>query len=98
MATNEPGMCDVCGQRSMFDVHVHDAGTSETVMKSYCLEHAPAEFRDRMLDAMPFGPHRTPAEESAFLPQQLTAIESPRSSKSSQTSRLAADGWAMQNN
>jgi hypothetical protein len=67
------GKCEVCGQKSMFDVHVYSDG--ETATKSYCLDHAPAEFRERMLNEMPFGPHRTPAEEVAFLRQQIAAIE-----------------------
>jgi hypothetical protein len=35
------------------------------------VEHAPPEIRDKM----PFGPHRTPAQEVEFLRQQLTVID-----------------------
>lgn len=39
--------------------------------KSYCLEHAPPGMRDKMR----FGPHRTAAEEAAFLRDRLKEID-----------------------
>jgi len=36
-----------------------------------CIEHVPPEMRDKI----PFGPHRTPAEEVAFLRKQMIAAD-----------------------
>src|SRR5688500_10011082 len=68
METNPTGMCHVCGKPG--SIHLTEIHDGKKTNRSFCLEHAPAEMRDKM----PFGPHRTPAEEVAFLRQQLTVI------------------------
>ena len=70
---NQLGKCDVCGAPSL--LHITDCSGIENVSHSYCFEHLPEEHRDRILEAMPYGPHRTPAEEVAFLRQQLVEVE-----------------------
>ena len=42
----------------------------EKINRSYCAEHAPAELRDKL----PFGPHRTPAEEVAYLRKKKATL------------------------
>lgn len=66
---NDPtGMCDVCGKPAQ--IHLTDIHNGVKTQRSFCVEHAPPEMRDKM----PFGPHRTPAEEVAFLRKQLETL------------------------
>ena len=69
MANDTAGMCDVCGKPAR--VHLTDIHDGIKTQRSYCMEHAPAEMRA----AMPVGPHRTAAEEVAFLREQLDMLE-----------------------
>lgn len=69
MAAKESGICDVCGK--VGSVHLTEWRGRKKVSRSFCVEHAPQQMRDMM----PFGPHRTPAEEVAFLRQQLANLE-----------------------
>lgn len=67
-------MCDVCGKPAVIHLTEVWAGESDGAprksQRSFCMEHAPAEDRGKM----PIGPHRTPAEEAAFLRQQLPRL------------------------
>jgi protein-arginine kinase activator protein McsA len=67
--TEPTGMCDECGKPAQ--IHLTDIHDGVKTQRSYCVEHAPAEMRDMM----PFGPHRTPAEEVAFLREQMDMLE-----------------------
>lgn len=60
------GMCDACGKPG--SVHLTEIHEGVETGRSFCVEHAPAEMREKM----PFGPHRTPAEEVAFLRRLLS--------------------------
>ena len=68
MGTEPTGMCDVCGKRAR--IHLTDIHNGVKINRSFSVEHAPAEMRD----AMPFGPHRTPAEEVALLRKQVETL------------------------
>ena len=69
MGSDTTGTCDVCGKPAK--VHLTDIHDGVKTQRSFCMEHAPAEMRGMM----PYGPHRTPAEEVAFLRQQLKMLE-----------------------
>jgi hypothetical protein len=69
MTTDPTGMCDVCGKPG--SVHVTEIRGGVKTSRSLCIEHAPPELRAKL----PFGPHRTPAEEVAFLRRQISAID-----------------------
>lgn len=62
-------MCNVCGKPG--HVHLTEIRDGVKTSRSFCVEHAPPEMRDKI----PFGPHRTPAEEVAFLRKQMIAVE-----------------------
>jgi hypothetical protein len=66
--TQPTGLCDLCGKPAT--IHLTDIHDGVKTHRSYCMEHAPAEMRDMM----PFGPHRTPAEEVAFLRKQVETL------------------------
>ena len=69
METDATGMCYVCGKPG--SIHLTEIHFGKKTNRSFCMEHAPAEMRDKM----PFGLHRTPAEEVAFLREQLKVID-----------------------
>jgi protein-arginine kinase activator protein McsA len=69
MTSNTPGMCEVCGKPSR--VHLTEIRDGVKTSQSFCVEHAPSEMRD----TMPFGAHRTPAEEVAFLRQHMMTLD-----------------------
>jgi hypothetical protein len=69
MATEETGMCDVCGRPGC--LHLTEIRDGVQTTRTFCGEHVPPEMRDKM----PFGPHRTPAEEVAFLRRQMQAAD-----------------------
>ena len=69
MDAEPTGMCGVCGKPAQ--IHLTDNHNGVKTHHSFCMEHAPAEMRD----ATPFGPHRTPTEEVAFLRKQLDLVE-----------------------
>src|SRR5687767_6371260 len=73
MAAKASGMCDVCGRAG--SVHLTEWRGRKKASRSFCVEHAPQQMRDML----PFGPHRTPAEEAAFLRQQLENLEQEES-------------------
>jgi protein-arginine kinase activator protein McsA len=62
-------MCEVCGKPGI--VHMTEIRDGQKTTRSLCLEHAPADMRDKM----PFGPHRTPAEEVAFLRDKMALLD-----------------------
>ena len=70
MAENQPGMCEICRKPGCVHITAVREDGSKT-SRSFCVEHAPPEFRDKV----PFGAHRTPAEEVAYLRQQLARID-----------------------
>lgn len=67
--------CEVCGKPSV----VHLTQIKHRLLfwfpvkreHHYCLDHSPPEMRDKL----PFGPHRTPAEEAALLRKHLADID-----------------------
>jgi hypothetical protein len=69
MTPHRDGGCDVCGKPAK--IHLTEICDGVKTSRSLCVEHAPAEMRDKM----PFGPHRTPAEEVAFLRETMTTID-----------------------
>ncbi|MDB5327496.1 MAG: hypothetical protein JWM57_3065 [Phycisphaerales bacterium] len=69
MTTNVSGMCEVCGKPGI--VHMTEICAGEKTNRSLCLEHVPSGMRDEM----PFGPHRTPAEEVAFVQNKITILD-----------------------
>ena len=69
MVSGTVGTCGVCGKPG--SVHVTEVLDGRKTSRSFCVEHAPQGMRDRM----PFGPHRTPAEEVGFLRQQLAKLD-----------------------
>jgi hypothetical protein len=69
VTTDASGMCDICGKPG--HVHLTEIRDGVKTSRSFCVEHAPPEMRDKM----PFGPHRTPAEEVAFLRKQMSAVD-----------------------
>jgi len=69
VTTDATGMCDVCGKPG--SVHLTEIRDGVKTSRSFCVEHAPPEMRDKM----PFGPHQTPADEVAFLRKQMSAID-----------------------
>jgi hypothetical protein len=69
MASSATGVCEVCGRAG--HVHVTEVRDGVQTSRSYCLEHVPAQWRDKV----PFGPHRTADEEIAFLRRQLAGLE-----------------------
>ncbi|MDB5325756.1 MAG: hypothetical protein JWM57_1325 [Phycisphaerales bacterium] len=69
MPTNVSGMCEVCGQPGI--VHMTEIRDGEKTNRSLCLDHAPSDMRDKL----PFGPHRTPAEEVAFLRNEMARLD-----------------------
>ena len=69
MDPTAPGMCSVCG--GLASIHFTEIRDGQKTERAFCLEHAPPEIRDKM----PYGPHRTSAEEVAYLRLQLVAID-----------------------
>ena len=69
MVPGPTGACEVCGKPA--GIHLTEIRDGLMTSRSFCVEHAPPEVRDKM----PFGPHRTPAEEVAFLSEQVSAID-----------------------
>ena len=69
METDTTGMCHVCGKPG--SIHLTEIDHGKKTNRSFCLEHVPAEMRDRL----PFSPPRTPAEEVAFLREQVKVID-----------------------
>ena len=69
MTDDTTGMCEVCAKSG--SVHITEIRDGVKTSRSFCVEHAPPEMRDMM----PFGPHPTPAEEVAFLREQLSGID-----------------------
>ena len=63
------GTCDVCGKRGISQVTETRGG--RVVTSSFCLEHNPADLGG----PMPFGPHRTVADEVLFLRQILVDLD-----------------------
>jgi hypothetical protein len=84
-------MCEVCGKPGI--VHMTEIRDGEKATRSLCLEHAPSDMRDKM----PFGPHRTPAEEAAWLRSKLPELDSKvsdpaeRAKYKAELEQLAAD-------
>ena len=69
MNADATGRCVVCGKPA--NVHMTEIRDGTKTSRSYCLEHAPAEMRE----SLPVGPHRTPADEVAYLRNFLKAAE-----------------------
>jgi len=61
--------CEVCGKAAK--IHLTEINNGVKSDHSYCAAHAPVELRG----SLPFGPHRTSAEEAEFLRRQLEQIE-----------------------
>ena len=69
MEPTPTGKCEKCGKDGF--VHVAVAGEDAATSRSYCLEHVPQEFRERL----PFGPNPTPEDEIDFLQRQIKKME-----------------------
>jgi hypothetical protein len=63
-----PGACDLCTKPA--HLHLTEIKDGVKTTRSLCYDHAPPEMRD----TMPFGRHRTPAEEAAFVRRQMTPL------------------------
>jgi hypothetical protein len=70
MPSAASNVCEVCGKPG--NIHLHETFNGEGNQRSrtFCLAHVPPQLREKL----PFGPHRTPAEEVAFLRTKLAAI------------------------
>ena len=81
-------MCNVCGKPgSVHLTQIHDGAMTG---RSFCVEHAPPEMRNKI----PFGPHRTPADEVAFLRQTIGAADQ-KISDPAQRARFKAEVEAL---
>jgi hypothetical protein len=69
MTTDATGMCSVCGKPG--SVHLTEIRDGVKTNRSFCAAHAPPHIREKL----PYGPHRTPAEEVAFLRNQISLID-----------------------
>jgi len=67
--SNPVGTCHVCGKAA--NIHITEIRDGVKTQRSLCVEHAPPKMRDKL----PFGPHRTPADEVAFLRRQLDVVD-----------------------
>jgi hypothetical protein len=68
MTNYPPGACEVCGKPGA--VHLAELNRGNKTQHSFCVDHAPPGLQN----SFPFGSHRTPAEEVAFLRQKLIEI------------------------
>ncbi len=69
MKAGATGTCDVCGKPGI--VHLTELRDGTKTTRSLCLEHAPPDMREKI----PFGPHRSAAEEIAFLREKMEILD-----------------------
>lgn len=70
--TDQPtGRCIVCGALGRFHSNSVDADSGATSVQSYCLDHMPSEYHDKV----PFGPHKTAADEVTWLRTKLASLD-----------------------
>ena len=69
MGSSNAGKCAVCGKPG--SVHFTEIRQGRKTSRSFCTGHVPPDLKD----SVPFGPHRTPADEAAFLRQQLAMLD-----------------------
>lgn len=70
--TDQPtGRCVVCGTLGRFHINSVDADSGATSVQSYCLDHMPSEYHDKV----PFGPHKTAADEVSLLRTKLASLD-----------------------
>ncbi|MEA2710852.1 MAG: hypothetical protein QOF78_3453 [Phycisphaerales bacterium] len=85
------GSCEVCG--SPGSVHVAETVGGQNRTRSFCAAHSPFPGPDKA----PFGPHRTPSEEAAWLRSKLPELDrkvsdpAERAQYRAELEQLAAD-------
>ena len=71
MAEVTAGRCVVCVTPGKVHYKSCDVTDDALPSQSFCLEHVPVEFRDKL----PIGPHKTAADEVSLLRTKLASLD-----------------------